>query len=117
MDKKLIDFYNTKFLNHEMSVEKTPELERRLIFFREFLRNHYSKRILDVGCSRGYLSYVTKNKGLYGIDVSKPLLKDVKHYKEIKVASIENIPYPNNYRWNSKFIIFYSYSNTNKGKY
>ena len=91
-------FYNTKYLEHEKLVEENPEIRRRLLSIKDFLNNHKGiKKILDVGCSKGYLSKVIKKKELYGVDISKELLRNVKGYKEVKEASILHIPYNDNF--------------------
>lgn len=96
--KKLEIFYNTSYMEHEINVHNTPELYRRLLTVRDFLREHKDvNKILDVGCSRGYLSKIIKNKQLYGIDISSELLKDVTGYKESRKASVLKIPYPDNF--------------------
>jgi len=96
--KKLERFYETTYIKHEKCVGETPELLRRLLTVKDFLNSKKGiNKILDAGCSRGYLSKVIKNKEIYGIDVSSELLKDVKGYKEVKKASLFSIPYRDNF--------------------
>jgi len=91
-------FYNTKYITHELTVGGSPQLKRRLLSVKDFLNNHKGiKKILDVGCSKGYLSKVIEKKELYGIDISEKLLKNVNGYKEVEEASILKIPFKDNY--------------------
>lgn len=89
-------FYNEKYPQEEIKRGITPEIFRRLIDIRAWIQDKKVKTVLDAGCSRGYLSQIIAHKELYGIDVSKTLLKKVNGYKEIKEASVLKIPYPDN---------------------
>jgi len=76
---------------------------RRLISFmllNSFLKNKKDNRLLDVGCGTGInLKNLGKFGKVYGADISKEALKFCKErkFKNLKISSIENLKYPNNF--------------------
>lgn len=62
------------------------------------------KRVLDVGCGKGPLSYLLYKKGpeVHAIDISDEFLKEMKEFTkgmkiDIKKAPNENLPFSNNF--------------------
>lgn len=55
--------------------------------------------VLDAGCGSGNLGKYLDIKNLYGIDLSKEAIEkiDKTRYKKIFVASLEKMPFPNNF--------------------
>jgi len=81
------------------------------IFFKKIVKamiKHYkinnNSKILDVGCAKGFMMYEFKKilpkSKVYGIDISKYCKKNAVNSeikKNIKIASCDNIPFPDNY--------------------
>jgi len=61
------------------------------------------KRVLDLGCAKGYLVDVLREKGIeaFGVDISKYAIEQgpdkIRPYLEVCDLNTENLPYPDNY--------------------
>ncbi len=68
-------------------------------YLKEIIKINSTDKILDAGCGDGRLSEYLNHKKLYAIDYDISNIKKAKKkkYKEVKAASVYNIPYPNKY--------------------
>lgn len=86
--------YNSKSLNYGIA-------HTRLKRLMELVGNISGKRILDVGCARGYVGARIKNAGNYvvGIEISKPAAEEAKKVlDEVYICDIEkDCPALNNF--------------------
>lgn len=68
---------------------------------RDFLRYAGKKNILDIACGTGRFFYLYAPREIYGMDISKAMLKEAKKRKGVKikkllVADAEKIPFKDN---------------------
>lgn len=96
-EKEIKDFY-------EAEVERWgylySQLHRaRFVASLDFIKPHVKEgKVLDVGCGDGFLLSKILGGEKYGIDISEKRVKQASQFaKEVKQASIYNIPYPDKF--------------------
>lgn len=100
MNLKIKDYYNNLASNYDdnrfgNSYGKYIDLQERKLLFNFFKKNTFNK-ILDAGCGTGRLLEFAS----HGIDLSENMVFESKKKhieKDIKVGSLTNIPFGNNY--------------------
>lgn len=105
-DKKfLTDFYTGKeaerydYKRERKDIRRYAEVKKQIKNTREFLKDLPEGNILDVACGTGRYFKLYGKRKIYGIDISKDMLKLAKKVDKtaiVQVADAEHIPYKNN---------------------
>ncbi len=89
--------YNKSRLN---DIRQVNVLDRESSIIKSFLKNSMRGNILDVACGTGIMFKNYGNRNIYGIDISKDMLKVAKKdypSAKLKISEAEKLPFNSNF--------------------